>query len=231
MLVTHALQADPRFLHRADPAYWHPAYETLLDGLAYPCAPLGDFITHLTYGPIIVGQELPSADQGVALVNQTQIGAAGVDLRKATLVPPGCAWDRAPARLQTGDLVIARSGVGSLGKNRLAVFMEDQAAVVGSFVDLVRLQGLEPVYVALFLKTSYGWGQIHRLINGVAMPNLSFGELRGLQVALLPDPLQQELTDAYLGQVLPLHRAGDSAAGAAFQRLIRHTEALLTAHC
>ncbi|MGE5531752.1 MAG: hypothetical protein ACM3VW_06540, partial [Bacteroidota bacterium] len=181
LLITSAAQDDPRFLDRADPAYWHPAYETLLADLRFPRRPLGDFITHITYGPIITGEPPPKAEgPGVAIVNQGQVGEAGVDLWDAVTVPTGCPWDLPRARLRAEDLVICRSGAGSVAKNRLAVYLEEAPAVVGSFVDLVRLDGLDPIYAALYLKTIYGWSQVHRLINGVATPNISFGEIRAL---------------------------------------------------
>lgn len=231
MLITSRLQADPRLLRRADPAYWHPAYETLLEGLSYPLASLGDFITHLSYGPIIVGRKLPPPPQdglsAVVMINQGQLGYAGVDLRRASVIPAGCEWDRSSARVQRGDLLIARSGVGSLGKNRLAVFCNDCAAVVGSFVDVIRLEGVDPVYAALFLKTRYGWGQIHRLINGVAVPNISFDEIRNLQIAIPPAAVQRELSDTYHRDIFPLHKAHDTRATDLHRDLVALTEKLV----
>lgn len=231
MLITSRPQSDGRLLKRADPAYWHPAYERLLDGIACPVARLGDFVTHISYGPIIVGSKPPEASgrDSLALVNQGQLGYAGVDLREAARIPAGCDWDRRSARVQRGDLLIARSGVGSLGKNRLAVFFQECPAVVGSFVDLVRLDGLDPVYAALFLKTHYGWGQIQRLINGVAVPNVSFDEIRNLQIAIPPENLQQELRQTYLSDVLPLHDLHDPRATEVHRTLVRRTESLLQA--
>ena len=111
-----------------------------------------------------------------------------------------------------------------MAKNRLAVFLSDEPAVVGSFVDLVRLDGLEPVYAALYLKTCFGWGQIHRLINGVATPNISFEEIRGLQIAVPPAQLQQDCRDQYLSEVLPWHEARRPEAGQRLQTLVAWLE-------
>jgi hypothetical protein len=68
-------------------------------------------------------------------------------------------------------------------KGRLAVFDSRAKATVGSFVDLVRLTGIAPGYVALCLRSRVGRAQVERLANGVGTPNLSFDEIRGL---LLP---------------------------------------------
>lgn len=228
MLVTYARQDDPRFLHRADPAYWHPAYDALWATCGWPRQPLGDFITHIAYGPIITRQQPPAVDGRIALVNQGQIGYAGVDLGRALRIPEECPWDRPSARVRPGDLVIARSGEGSVARNRLALYAEDEPAVVGSFVDVVRLEGVEPAYVALFLKTRYGWGQIHRLVNGVATPNLSFGEIRSLELALPPPERQRAWRDAYFTDVYPLHRAGSPVAEEAHRRLVTAVEQFLS---
>lgn len=228
MLVTYARQDDPRFLHRADPAFWHPAYDELWAACGWPRRPLGDFITHISYGPIVTGRKPAAVTNGVALVNQGQIGYAGVDLRNASRVAAGSPWDRPAARLQPGDLVIARSGEGSVARNRLAVYVEDEPAVVGCFVDLVRLEGIEPVYVALFLKTRYGWAQIHRLVNGVATPNVSFAEIRSLEIALVPASPQRRWRDQYYSEIYPYHRAGHASAETRYRRLVLKVERFLS---
>ena len=110
--------------------------------------------------------------------------------------------------------------MGSVAKNRLALFWEDQPATVGSFVDLVRLRGIEPVYVALYLKTEYGWAQIHRLINGVATPNISFDEIRGLRIAMVPGEVQSQFRERYFAEVYPLHHHRLPRAEAEHRRLV-----------
>ncbi len=210
-------------MHRADPGFWHPAYTQLLSQMGNSAAQLGDCIKHITYGRIITGRPVPDCPPGtagVALVNQGQIAPAGVDLCGAHRVPAGSDWDAPRARLLRDDLVIARSGVGSLAKNRLAVYLHDEPAVVGSFVDLVRLEGLDAVYVAVFLKSRFGWGQIHRLLNGVATPNISFDEIRGLKIVMAPAPVQATLRREYLCRVHTLHERGDPGAGKALRGLV-----------
>ncbi len=210
MIVTSRLQSDPALLKRLDPAYWDPAYSRLLDGCRHPLVPLGDYIEHITYGPIVTGRKPPpppAAGPAVAIINQGQLLFSGVDITDALVVPAGCPWDAPRARLQYNDLVLARSGAGSLGKNRICVFCEDFPAVVGSFVDLVRLRDLDPFYVATFFKTQFGWGQIFRIINGVGPPNISFGEIADLLVPLAPARIQWRVRHRYHLHVLPLHRA------------------------
>ncbi|MGE5531154.1 MAG: restriction endonuclease subunit S, partial [Bacteroidota bacterium] len=84
--------------------------------------------------------------------------------------------------------------------------------------------GLDPIYAALYLKTIYGWSQVHRLINGVATPNISFGEIRALKIAVPPASLQAQMREAYLSEVLPLHRRRDDNAAVAHRDLVTRLE-------
>ncbi len=198
---------DDRLVERLDPGYWHPAYDAILAECATPLAPLGEFITHITYGAIVTGQRAPAAPEGPALIGQGALLASGVDLDGLARVPADSPWGIERARVQPGDLLIARSGAGSLEKNRLAVYHEDTPAVVDCFVDLVRLQGIESDFAAAFLRTRFGWAQIHRLLNGVGPANLSFDEIRSLRVPVVDNQIQQRFAVRHADEVLPLHRA------------------------
>jgi len=199
---------DAKLLSRMDPGYWHPAYDKIIEASQAPLARLGDFIELITYGPIVTGRRPPQTDTGLVVIHQGQVGATGVDPTGAIRVAPGSPWDRENARLRWGDIVLPRSGVASVAKNRVAVFLGDYEAVVGSFVDLVRLDGIDPVYGLLCVKTQLVWSQIHRIINGVGTPNISFDEVRSLLVPVLPERLQLDFRSKYLQNVHPLHLAG-----------------------
>jgi hypothetical protein len=251
MLVTWRRQSDPSLLDRLDPAYWHPGYDRVLAESALPLAPLGEFVTHITYGAIVTGEEKmgtgtgfaygakpecqspfsqqnpPPCEEGVTIIHQGQVAETGVDPRGAVLVVRDSPWDIRRARLQREDIVLPRSGQASVAKNRVSIFLGDYPAVVGSFVDLVRVSGLDPFFALICLKTELVWSQIHRIINGVGTPNISFDEIRSLRVPVLEMdgvPSQLAFRQAYLTQVHPLHLrwlAGDEAAGEQGRRELR----------
>ncbi|MGQ9729826.1 MAG: N-6 DNA methylase [Candidatus Zipacnadales bacterium] len=211
--VTTVRQADPALRRRLDPGYWHPHYQELLATCPYPLAPLGNFVTDLTYGPIVTGRRAQLLEQrpsqpaeGIAIVNQSQVEFCGVDLTAALRVPQDSPWVSPRSLLKPGDVVLPRSGEGSLNKHRVAVFLEHSPAAVGSFVDLIRLQGLNPFYLAAFLKSRLGRSQVLRVTNGVGVPNISFEEIRSLQIPLLPAEAQQAIERRYCQRVWPWHR-------------------------
>ena len=168
--------------------------------------PLGDFVSYITYGPIVTGSRPRHDSEGIAVVRQGNFVEAGLDLSRALRVRPGCNHDPERSRVRSGDLLLPRSGAGALGKNRVAVYPDDEPANVGCFVDLIRLDGINPFYVWLFLKTTAGWGQIEALINGVGTPNINFTEIRSLLVPETEAQFQAEFQARYLAEILPLHR-------------------------
>jgi len=192
---------------RWDPAFWHPRREELEGACALPLVPLGDFIERITYGPILPGRRPEPVDEGVVIVGQREIRATGLLLDAATAVAEGSPYDPPRCRLRPGDVVLARSGVGSLARKRFTVFREPVKATVSCFVDLIRLRGFSPYCLVTFVRSSLGWAQVERLIRGVGPPNLSFGQIRSLRVPLLP-PEAERAVEAAWADVARLHDAG-----------------------
>lgn len=170
-------------------------------------APLGTWMEHITYGPIVTGSRASDDPGDVVVIGQRQFEASGLNLLEADRVTRHGRYDPPRSRVRCGDLLFPRSGVGSLGKNRVAVYEEVHEANVSCFVDRIRLRGINPYYVSVYLRTRFGWGQIRRLIHGVGTPNLSFDEIRSLQIVRAGAALQEETETRYREQVGPLHRA------------------------
>jgi len=192
---------------RWDPGFWLRAPASGGQPARLPTSPLGELIEKITYGPILTGQRPTPVPEGVAIIDQKAIRATGVLLERATVVAEGCAYDLPRCRLRPGDIVLARSGAGTLAKKRFTVFHEDAKATVSCFVDLIRLRGISPWYVVTYLRCRPGWSQVERLINGVGTPNLSFDEVRSLAIPLLPHREQEEI-DAAWSEIERLHRRG-----------------------
>ena len=196
---------------RWDPRFWQgrAAVRRLAGRLRL--VPLGEYICHLTYGPIVTGSRPQHIEAGVPVIRQGNIAETGLDERALLCVAPAGAHDPPRSRVRPGDLLLSRSGAGALGRNRLAVYVGSKPANVGCFVDLIRLEGLNPFYAWFFFKTRLGREQIAAYANGVGTPNISFGEIRALQIAALPAAYQDGLERRYREQVWPLHCRRDRA--------------------
>jgi len=179
---------------RWDPGWWCHEAVALLERVRVPLAPLGEFVQHMTYGPIVTGERARRVEPGpVRVVGLREIRPTGLDLRAAMRVREGSERDLPRCRLKRGDVVLARSGAGSLLRGRVAVFGGPGPATVACFVDLVRLRGIRPGYAALCLRSRIVRAQVERLANGVGTPNLSFGEIRRLQIPRLGAELEEAL--------------------------------------
>jgi len=214
---------------RWDPGYWSPRF-AVLDRLgSLRCRALGDYIERITYGPIVTGRRPTAASSGVVIIDQRALRPTGVVLDQAVTVAEGCAYDLPRCRLRPRDIVLARSGAGTLAAKRFTVFHKRATATVSCFVDLIRLRGLNPYYAVTFLRTPLGWAQIERLLNGVGTPNLSFGEIRSLRIPLLGEAEQLEVEAAWK----PIRRAHGQrrypAAQAALDRLVAKLDQRLEA--
>jgi hypothetical protein len=196
---------------RWDPGYWRQGGAGMAAAGSLPCARLGQFIAHLTYGAILPGRRPEPAADGVAIIGQKAVRPTGIVLSAAVRVAEGSPFDPPRCRLEPRDIVLCRSGVGSLGRRRFTVFEEPVRATVSCFVDLLRLRELNPYYVVTFLRSRLGWAQIERLTSGVGTPNLSFAQIRSLEIPLLPPP-EQRAVEAAWGDVRQAHAAGDLAA-------------------
>ncbi|HCP45589.1 MAG TPA: hypothetical protein DIU15_06090 [Deltaproteobacteria bacterium] len=176
--------------YRWDPGYHDPAWLDPTDLSRLPCRRLGEFIETLAYGAIRVGQRPRLVSAGGALyVTQRSVADWGVDLDLCPRIAEEPPFVAPRFRLAPGDLVVPRCGRGTLGRNRLTRFdgSGDLCAVVDCFTDRVSLVGISSAWVLGVLRSELGWSQIRRTFNGVGTPNLSFGEIRALQVPVPDD--------------------------------------------
>lgn len=198
---------------RWDVGFWRGRELVRSLGRRFSMAPLGDFIRHLTYGPIITGGRPRPVEEGIRVIRQGDFAETGLRGEGVLRVEAGSAYDPPRSRVQRGDLLLPRSGAGALGRNRMAVYTAEEPANIGCFVDLVRLAEINPYYAWFFFKAGPGWRQIRELINGVGTPNINFAEIRGLRIALPPMRDQMHLERRYIREILPLHgREGEDAA-------------------
>ncbi len=212
---------------RWDVDFWERKRKSLRLHHRFALCPLGDFIEHLTYGPIVTGRRPKPVEGGIQVIRQGDIAETGLHCESRLYVPEDSEFDPMRSRVRSGDLLLPRSGAGTLGKNRMAVYLEEKPANIGCFVDLIRLAGINPFFVWLYFKTQPGWAQIWATINGVGTPNINFSEIRALGIPALPFQEQENLERRYLAEVWPLHcrRAESTAVCAASESRFRRITA------
>jgi len=180
---------------RWDPKYWHPKYDEVISG-----EPIDNFIPHgsegITYGAIITGKKNKHMPDGVPVIGAEQIKLTGLNLLDCERTKKDSSWDPERSRVYTNDLVFVRSGVGSLGKSTL--YLGKAYINVGCFVDRIKLKGLSPFYVDVYLKSQQGKLQIERLNAGVTgTTNISFDQIKSIKIPVLPKKIQKNIESKY----------------------------------
>ena len=219
--------------HRWDPGYWDPALRDPLVRCALPVTTLGEFIPAdgIAYGRILPGKRPPEGD-GPLYITQRSIRPTGVDPAACIRIQEDCPWDQPRLRVKRGDLLVPRSGVATLARGVMTVYLSAAPAVVDCFTDRVTLQGYLPQAATLFLRSTPGWLQIHRLINGVGPPNIAYDEIRGLRVPVFGDRAQEELRERYaeVRLVALFLRLGEVAKAGVSRRVLDGERAHLLNH-
>lgn len=186
---------------RWNAVYWHPTYVKNLKEITdsnFSISRIGDFEERLTYGAIVTGGKNYEG-KGVFLLNQGDIQFTGLDDTDIKEVKKDSPWSIERAKVKTKSLVLARSGVGGVGKNRITIITKPINAVVDSFVDVLDLdiRKINPFYVLVFWKTEFGRLQVERIINGVGTVNISFDEIREIKILNIPNSVQHNIESEY----------------------------------
>jgi restriction endonuclease S subunit len=127
--------------------------------------------------------------------------------------------------------MVVRSGKGSIGK--IAIWHKDMGVANASqHVDLVRTQGINPYWIAAFLKSKYGQIQIEQLETGVSrMTHLTYDDIRRFIIPVVSDTIQQSTQRRYL-QMLQFHDAAMEAKVSGdeseYREKLTYAEKLLT---
>jgi type I restriction enzyme M protein len=198
--------------HRLDLKYWEPETTEKVAELAKKQA---STIAALNLIPTRRGKS-PKAEtyvdekDGYALVVK-----AGTNITKfGELAPEGDYVEKdiydglTSAQLKRGDVLIASTGTGTLGK--ACVFDLDKPALADGHVTIIRpdTSKIDPHYLADYLREGAGAIQIHRLYTGsTGLIELTPEDVNTIKVDLLSGPEEQRLASAALRQAETTYRS------------------------
>ncbi len=102
------------------------------------------------------------------------------------------------SELQYLDIALARSGTGSLGKS--FIFLKEGLANIVSDLYLIRcdVEKVNPFYIMVLLKTSFGKDQIERNEKGVSgQTKITVDMIEYFRVPTLPKKIQKHIESVY----------------------------------
>jgi len=155
------------------------------------------------YGP---GREFASS--GLRWIGAKVVTPLGLDFRREErFIRPGSPMDKRTARVQVGDVLFVRVGVGCAG--RVAVVLSDEeCGIADDYIYILRFkEEIVPEYFALYAATRFFKAQIERLKRGVGTVNIPQSALKTVRVAVPPLSVQERYAEVY-------HCLHDQALGA-----------------
>jgi len=165
--------------------------------------PLGDFIPEflpdgskgITYGQ--VGSRLLNPRGAVRYLQVINLRDTGIDFAiKPDRVAEGSQNDPPRSRVRKGDILFTNTtfrGADTL-IGRCVVVPRDYGQLnISQDIDRIRVRGVNPYYVGVFLKTEFGQLQIQRFLHGVDSQKINFGHIRGLLLPVVSEKTQAEV--------------------------------------
>ena len=170
--------------------------------------PLGRFIPDtlpdgskgITYGQ--VGARILSPRGSVRYLQVINIRDTGIDFAiKPDRVAENSHNDPERSRVKVGDILFTNNafrGTDTLLGRCIVVHRDYGKVNISQHIDRIRVQGVSPYYVVIYLKTKFGQLQIERVVHGVDSSGISFGRIRELLIPNLTGPEQVEVERQYL---------------------------------
>jgi hypothetical protein len=138
---------------------------------------------------------------GVAYLQVRNLRRTGIDIYASPpekrYIVEGSRNDPIRSRLMPGDLLLIRSGVGSLG--RCVVVPEGLELMnVSQHISRIVLEGIKSEWVAVFLQSCYGAGQMSRWLSGATgQVEIDFKEIRRLLIPVPDQKIQEAIAHQY----------------------------------
>ena len=152
------------------------------------------FLQSVCKRPIRQGKS-PSyaANAGLLCIKPKNTNEMIVSLEELSYIQPGSKDEVAGQRLQKGDIVITRSGSGTIG--RASIFLSDEEVYTNDHLFIVRTDAADSHYTCAFLNTYWGQRLLEAGISGsTGQLNLSNEHIKGVTLYT-----PAELAQKYIG--------------------------------
>jgi len=220
---------------RWSPDYWNPKFDKIIDlvnSSSYEVRSLEDFIPlgveWITYGST-KPRQWSKKGVGVKYIKPGNVCFTGLDYLNLHWTPEDGNLDGLNYRVGENDLIVNKSGVGTWGRG-IVIVKYLEKIVVSQDTMRIRVCGISPYYIAVFLWSKLGHGQQERNFVGVGAPHIDFDELRTIKIPILPEKVQKHIEAEYKkmsvfhDKAMEVKKKGDEAA---YKKNIETAEAIL----
>lgn len=128
----------------------------------------------------------------VLVVNSKHILENGLDYDNFEHTTPVFLNTHNRAQIRYGDILIYTTGA-NIGRTQ--VYLIDEPAIASNHVNILRVQGVNPIYLALVLNSQIGRLQTEKMCTGSAQAELYPSDIEKFIVPILPEEKQQTIAD------------------------------------
>ena len=126
----------------------------------------------------------------VSVVNSKHILEDGLDYDNFEHTTPVFLNTHNRAQIRYGDILIYTTGA-NIGRTQ--VYLIDEPAIASNHVNILRVQGVNPIYLALVLNSQIGRLQTEKMCTGSAQAELYPSDIEKFIVPILPEEKQQTI--------------------------------------
>jgi type I restriction enzyme M protein len=185
---------------RMDFEYHYQAQDdkiSLLQKRGVSFKPLGEFITYFKTGGTLYGKKREFSKNGLRFLHATNITELGINYKKdERFIEPDSPMDIPSGHTQVNDILFVRVGVGCAGRVAIVADLED-IGVATDYIHILRVKDINPYYVLVYLKTSFGRHSSELLKHGVGTVSINKKEVMSIPIPVVSQKLQDEVETRY----------------------------------
>ena len=198
--IMSACQTDKLEWSRWDVKYWLPKYERNINEIQSFSWPKKRFYEILDMGDVIQGSKGVSeyTKDGIQYLTIENIVFTGFDFaHKPKFVKSNGPMDVAGSRPKYGYVVLVRTGA-TIGKVAVITDENPNYTITSVAYKLKFKKDVNPFYVCVFLKSSFGQLQLYQLKNGTGVENLNLdSEVPFLLIPIIDAKIQKNIESEY----------------------------------
>lgn len=187
---------------RWDVEYWNPKYEKYLIEVKekYKIDKLGNFLTRCNQGDGLRSKKGDRyVQKGIPMISVVDINFTGINYSALKQIIESHYQRIASAKPSYGNILIVRSGAGSIGKS--AIFLgnpKGEKIGITGHINTLGFKEINPFFVEVFLKTVFGQSQIERYENGVSgQTEFTQDSIAEIKIPIIPDLVQKNIESEY----------------------------------
>ncbi|MEW6609806.1 MAG: N-6 DNA methylase, partial [bacterium] len=187
-------------INRMDYSYYHNLKkigikELMKKGIKFRL--LKDFLIYCKTGKTLYGEERKFSKKGLRFLHATNITDIGINYKRdEKFIDPLSRMNFPGAYANVDDIVFVRVGVGCAGRVAIVNSKEDEG-VATDYLHIFRVNGIDPHFLTIYLKTKYGKQSIELLKHGVGTVSINKSDISSIPIPVVSHNIQEGIKMRY----------------------------------